>query len=328
MGGTMDASEARSIPVADIRPCPLLGETNFERSQASVADRLAKEGLPKPLLVRPSAEKKGPPYELIWGESWLAAAKHLGWSTIVSRVETLSDEQALLAGLREAAASGELNPVARARGYHRLREAPFNLSYKKIAAALGLKGSTSVQRFAALLLQPQPILDLLSKGLLHEGHLRYLNRVTDARDRVTLAKRAAKGAWSIARLRQRVGRAQRTTQARHGGGKGYDYNGFHLVRDGERILFSGHDFYFSRESPATYASALQTALESFIKNHMVEEAQAAMREIQKAIESSQVANAAAAPGSPGPAQSARGVDPLAAIEGLAALAKKFGDFEK
>ena len=288
LGGRMEASETRSIPVADIGPCPLLGKTNLERTQGSLADRLAKGGLPKPLLVRPSAEQKGPPYELIWGESWLVAAKQLGWTTIASRVETLSDEQALLAALREAAATGELNPVARARGYHRLREPPFNLSYKKIAAALGLKGPTSVQRFDALLLQPQPILDLLSQGRLHEGHLRYLNRVLDARDRVALAKRAAKGAWSMSRLRRRVGQPIRKGPARGVAGQGYDYNGFHLVRDGQRILFSGHDFYFARESPATYASALQTALESFIKNHMAEEIEAAMREIQRALESSQL----------------------------------------
>ena len=92
----------------------------------------------------------------------------------------------------------------------------------------------------------------------------------------------------MSRLRRRVGLPDRVGLARGVGGQGYDYNGFHLVRDGERILFSGHDFYFSRESPATYASALQTALESFIKNHMAEEMEAAMREIQRAIESSQV----------------------------------------
>ena len=284
----MDASEARSIPIVEIGRCPLLDETTGGQAQvASHADRLSKKGLAKPLLLRPSVEKKGPPYELIWGRAWLAAAKQLGWPTIACRIEKLSDQQALVAGLREAAATGELNPVARARGYRRLREAPFNLSFKKIADELGLKDPTPVRRFDGLLLQPQEILDLLSQGLLHEGHVRYLNRVTDARYRVALARRAARGAWSIARLRRRIGRPRRAATARGGGGgEGYDYNGFHFVRDGERILFSGRDFYFSRESPETYASALKVALESFIQNNMAEETAAAMRAIQQAIESS------------------------------------------
>ena len=288
MGGRMDASEARSIPVDEIRPCPLLGETTLDRTQvASLVDRLSKQGLPKPVLVRPSPGKTGAGYELICGGSWLAAAKQLGWPTIACRIESLSDQQALVTGLREAA-TGELNPVARARGYRRLREAPFNLSFKQIADALELKDATSVRRFDALLLQPQEILDLLSQEVLHEGHLRYLNRVTDPRYRVALAKRAAKGAWSIARLRSRIQQPGRTTTARRGSGQGYDYNGFHLVRDGDRILFSGRDFYFARESAAAYASALRTALESFIKNHMADEMAAAMREIERALESSKV----------------------------------------
>lgn len=323
----MEASEARSIPVADIQPCPLFeGLTATGTELGPVSRRLANDGLPKPLLVRPSPGKEGSKYELIWGEKWLAAAKQLGWATIPSRIETLSDQQALLAGLREAAGRGELTPVARARAYRRLREAPFNLSFKQIARELRLKDATSVRRFDHLLLQPQTILDLLSQGRLNEGHVRYLDRLPDLRRRVALAKRAARGTWSIARLRERVGSLPRRTGQRRPSGGGYDYNGFHLVRDGERILFSGRDFRFSRESPAAFASALQSALESFIQNHMAEEMAAALKEIEKAIASSPaVAN------SPSPASSAagqkRGVDPLAVIKGLEELNKKFGNLK-
>jgi hypothetical protein len=64
----MRAPEARSIPVADIQPCPLLeGMAVTDEDIASAADRLSKEGLPKPLLVRPLAGKESSKYELIWG---------------------------------------------------------------------------------------------------------------------------------------------------------------------------------------------------------------------------------------------------------------------
>jgi hypothetical protein len=208
-----------------------------------------------------------------------------------------------------------------------LHEAPFNLSFRQIATALGLKGATSVRRLDRLLLQPQGILDLLSRRLLNEGHVRYLNRVADPRKRIRLAKRAAKGAWSIGRLRERVGRLPQRANPRRPSRAGYEYNGFHLVRDGDRILFSGRDFYFSRESPATYAAALKTALESFIQNHMAKETAAALKEIEKALAPSQVPNPSP-PASSAAAKQARGVDPLAAIEGLAELTKKFGKFEK
>src|SRR5215831_11857640 len=143
----MGVTEPRSIPIADIQPCSLLEETAAtDAAVASGAKRLAKDGLPRPLLLRPSPATPGSKYELIWGGNWLAAAKRLGWATIASRIETLSDRQAA---------------VARARGYRRLHEAPFNLSFAQIAAELGLKGPTSVRRLNGLLLQPQAILDLV-----------------------------------------------------------------------------------------------------------------------------------------------------------------------
>src|SRR5260370_33940083 len=136
-GRSMDASETRKIPVAETRPCRLLGETTIPEKQiASLAKRLLKRGLEKPLLVRPSSENGSPKYELICGAAWLAAAKQLGWPTISSCIETLSDQQALVTGLREGTATGELSAIARARGYRRLHEAPFKLSFKQIATEL------------------------------------------------------------------------------------------------------------------------------------------------------------------------------------------------
>jgi ParB family transcriptional regulator, chromosome partitioning protein len=299
-GANMEAFETQKIPVAEIRPCPLLGETTIlEKQVAALAERLKKRGLQQPLLVRPSAEKGSPKYELISGAGWLAAAKQLGWPTIAGRIETLSDQQALLAGLREGTATGELSAVARARGYRRLHEAPFKLSYQQMASELGLKDAVSVRRVAGLLNQPPEILDLLSQRLLHEGHLRYLNRLTNAGKRVALAKRAVKGGWSVAQVRKHVGRPRRRTAASGSRDKGYDYNGFHLVREGDRILFSGRDFQFSRDSPAQFARELQSALESFIRNHMAEETAAALREIQRALESSPVPDLPPAPTAPG-----------------------------
>lgn len=52
-----------------------------------------------------------------------------------------------------------------------------------------------------------------------------------------------------------------------------------------RILFSSRDFRVSRESAATYASAL----ESFIQNRMAEETAPALKEIEKALASSPTA---------------------------------------
>jgi ParB/RepB/Spo0J family partition protein len=296
----MDASETQKIPVAEIRPCPLLGETTIPEKQiTSLAKRLLKRGLEKPLLVRPSSENGRPKYELICGAAWLAAAKQLGWPTISSCIETLSDQQALVTGLREGTPTGELSAIARARGYRRLHEAPFKLSFKQIATELGLKDAGSVRRIAGLLNQPPEILDLLSQRLLHEGHLRYLNRLTNAGKRVALAKRAAKGEWSLARLRKHVGRPRRRAATSGSPDKGYDYNGFHLVREGDRILFSGREFQFSRESPAKFGRELQVALECFIRDHMAEETAAALREIQRALESSQGPNVPPAPTPPG-----------------------------
>lgn len=283
----MESSETQKIPVAEIRPCPLFGDTTIAEKQiALLTARLSKRGFEKPILVRPSADKGGPKYELISGAASLAAAKQLGWPTIPGRIEPLSDQQALVAGLRDGTESGELSAVARAKGYRQLHEPPFKLSFKQIATELGLKDSVSVRRFAGLLDQPPEILDLLSHRRLHEGHLRYLNRVMNPVKRAALAKRAAAAQWSVARLRKHVGVPRRRASLGRSPGKGYDYNGFHLVREGDRILFSGRDFQFSRESPAKFTQELQAALESFIRDHMAEETAAALRELERALQSS------------------------------------------
>ena len=169
-------------------------------------------------------------------------------------------------------------------------------------------------------------MDLVSQRVLNEGHVRYLVRVRDPRQRVRLARRAAREGWSLGRLGKRVGRLVQRSTPQRPNAKGYDYNGFHLICDGNRILFSGRNFDFSRESPAAYASALKTALESFIQNHMAEETAAALKEIEKALASSPPNSPPTA--SSTSAQTARGVDPLAAMKGLEELKKKFGKLDK
>src|SRR5215469_4580975 len=144
----MEASDTQDIPLAHIRRCPVLPAWSIEENElARCVSRLSKCGLERPLLLRPAKDlRDGARFELVWGELWLAAARQLGWATIASRVEDLSDQQALINGLREASEAGELSSFARAKGYRKLLDPPFQLSTKQIAVEMGLKDATSVRR--------------------------------------------------------------------------------------------------------------------------------------------------------------------------------------
>ena len=150
-------SNIEDVPLNCIRPSRFQVRETFKQDDLEALARSFQEGaLSQPILLRPvAANPEGardasgqplPAYEVISGELRLRAAKLLGWTTIRSIVEEMTDREAAMRGFDENEQRHELNIVERAKGYKMLIGEPCNLSQDAIAARMGLKDNSTVSR--------------------------------------------------------------------------------------------------------------------------------------------------------------------------------------
>jgi len=163
------------LPVDLIRPGRL--QPRQEIPQESLAELVASirsRGVLQPVLVRPT----GAHYELVAGERRWRAAKEAGLDRIPALVRPVSDAEALELALIENLQRKDLNPVERARAYHRL-VTEFGLTQQEVAEIVGLS-QPAVANALRLLALPEPILHSLQDGRITEAHARLLLGVQDA----------------------------------------------------------------------------------------------------------------------------------------------------
>jgi ParB family chromosome partitioning protein len=148
----------------------------------------------QPVLVRPVA---GGTYELIAGERRWRAARLAGFDTVPALVRPHDDAESLELALVENMAREDLNPVEEARACAVLVE-ELGLSREDIGRRVG-RSRVAVSNLMRLLDLPDDALDLISDGLLTEGHGRALLLAADHDARRRLARRAAEEEWSVRR---------------------------------------------------------------------------------------------------------------------------------
>jgi ParB-like chromosome segregation protein Spo0J len=138
---------------------------------------------------------------LIAGERRWRAAKLLGWTTIRAQVEQVDDKEAAEQVLVENLQRTDLSPIERAQGYKRL--ADMGLNQDEIGIKMG-KDQPTVARTLALLSLPQEVQDFMSRDIISEGHIRYLNRIEDKDQFLKVAKQAADKGWSVKETEKQV----------------------------------------------------------------------------------------------------------------------------
>lgn len=183
------------VPVDAIRPGALQprGEIPPESLDELVASIRAR-GVLQPVLVRP----RGPHYELVAGERRWRAAQRAGLDRIPALVRPVSDAEALEIALIENLQREDLNPVERARAYHRLI-AEFGLTQQQVAEAVGLS-QPAIANTLRLLTLPEPILHSLEEGRITEAHARVLLGVRDPSERERLWRAAVERGLSVRQL--------------------------------------------------------------------------------------------------------------------------------
>ncbi len=174
------------VDVEKIHPNPFQPRREFDPVQMqSLSDSIRQYGVLQALVVtRKEVPKEdgglAVEYELIAGERRLRASKLAGLSQVPVLIK-VGDENNNLMKLELAIIENiqreDLNPVDRARAFHRLID-DFGFTHKEIAKKVG-KSREYVSNSVRLLSLPPEILDALSQGKISEGHARPLMMIGD-----------------------------------------------------------------------------------------------------------------------------------------------------
>ncbi len=164
------APGVQSLGVEVLEPSPFqprreMDETALDELAASITQR----GILQPLLVRPHPSKDGV-YQIIAGERRWRAAQRAQVHEVPVLVRTLSDSDAMAAGLVENLQRQDLNPVEEAMGYQRLIK-EFKMTQETLADAVG-KSRAHIGNSLRLLSLSEPVLDLVRDGTLSFSHVR------------------------------------------------------------------------------------------------------------------------------------------------------------
>jgi ParB family chromosome partitioning protein len=191
-----------------IEPSPYQPRTRFrEESLAELAQSIQATGIVQPLVVRPIASR----FQLLAGERRWRAAQRAGLSRVPVVVREVSDQAALEITLVENIQREDLNPVEEARAFERFMN-EFHLTQEEVAARTG-KDRTTVANAVRLLRLDKSVMDLIEDGRVTAGHGRALLGITDAKIRLALARRAARGGLTVRQIERLASRRSRAATA-------------------------------------------------------------------------------------------------------------------
>jgi ParB family chromosome partitioning protein len=205
--------ELRELDVSEIDPNPDQPRAQFDAAALdALAGSIGSVGLLQPLIVRPI---EGGRYELVAGERRWRAAQKAGIDRVPAVIRTSPEDERLQAALIENMVREDLNPVEEARACAALVD-DLGISKEELARRVG-RSRAAISNLIRLLDLPDPVLALLERGDLTEGHGRAILQVRDQDRRSKLAKRAAAEGWSVRDTERHAGEGDRRKQAKKGG---------------------------------------------------------------------------------------------------------------
>jgi len=240
---------------------------------AQLATSMKEVGQTTPILVRPAALPEGvtdsdPWYELVCGECRVRAAKRLGWPTLWAVSQELPNNEAALCGMVDNEQRRSLNPIERATGYLRLMN-EYQLTPEAVCQRSGITRST-VYRLLKLLDEPPEIVEMLRKGTLSEFHCRELDRITDRKKRVALAKEVSERGMSGQEIAKRVQQLMGKKTVKHSKKEKPEdlatiYNRFRFWWEGAEVVVRAPNIR-PDDSVNQYVEDFRAAIEAFKRN--------------------------------------------------------------
>lgn len=167
-----------------------------EETIVDLAESIKAQGVVQPIVVRPIGKRDGEVhYEIVAGERRWRAAQLAGLHTVPAIVREIPDEAAVAMALIENIQREDLNPLEEARALHQLVD-EFGMTHAQAADAVG-RSRVAVTNLLRLLELPGQIKLLLERRELGMGHARALLGIEAPELMLDIARRVAKGGWSV-----------------------------------------------------------------------------------------------------------------------------------
>lgn len=184
------------IPVTDIHPNRKQPRSNFDQEHMDELIHSIREvGLLQPIVVRPSRERGGEPYELVMGERRWRATQESGLSTIPAIVRETQDTDLLRDALLENLHRSELNPLEEAAAYQQLLE-EFGCTQEVLSDRIG-RSRSQISNTIRLMKLPALVQRRVAAGVLSAGHARALLGLSNTEAIEQLAQRVISEGLSV-----------------------------------------------------------------------------------------------------------------------------------
>lgn len=195
-----DDEGVSTLKLTDIEPNKSQPRKNFDITALNtLADSIRQNGVIQPLLVRSMPDGT---YQIVAGERRWRAAKMAGLTEVPVLVKELTDLQAQQIALIENLQRENLNPIEEANGYKELMD-KFGMTQEEVARVVG-KARSSIANSLRLLNLPPIIAEMVSNNELSTGHCKVLLGVSETKDMVELAHKAAGKDVSVREIERMV----------------------------------------------------------------------------------------------------------------------------
>jgi ParB family transcriptional regulator, chromosome partitioning protein len=159
------------VPVKKIKPNRYQPRKKFSDDRLQeLAKSIGESGVIQPVVVTECAVPGE--YELIVGERRLRAAEIAGLAEVPAIVRTVSDKERYQISLVENLQREDLNPIEKAKAYRDFSE-KFELTQESLSKLVGYDRAV-VANTMRLLNLPEEIQDMISEGVISQGHGRVL----------------------------------------------------------------------------------------------------------------------------------------------------------
>lgn len=199
LGGTLEVDVGRIVPN---RYQPR--QTFDDSSISELAESIGRKGVLQPLIVTPRAEGD---YMLVSGERRLRAAREAGLAAVPVLVRDVGDRELLEIALIENLQREDLDAIEEAVGYQQLM-GEFGLTQAEVGQQVG-RSRPAVTNALRLLELPDAVQSMIRDGALSAGHGRALLGLKDPRRITPMARKAAKGGYSVRQVERLVKRKTR-----------------------------------------------------------------------------------------------------------------------
>jgi ParB family chromosome partitioning protein len=191
--------QVQQIATEQIDPSPFQPRRRFDpESLTELAASIREHGVIQPILVRAIGRR----FELIAGERRLRACREAGLATIPAIVRSYSHEQALETAIIENLQRQDITVVETARAFERLA-GEFLYSHGEIARRTG-KSRVAVTNTLRILTLPEPVLEMIDREELTEGHARALLALPYPSLQVEVAEWIARNAVPVREAESRI----------------------------------------------------------------------------------------------------------------------------